>query len=188
MSGRTDGLMRDGHKGLASWFSSRLDAIATLHRWFPRIKKENMSIDNMKTWHERARPNPTDKDFNVQLGCHLEEFVEMLDALRGNDERSDNALENLYYIAGQLARDLKSGELHVSVATYEREAFLDSLADQIVTATGVAHCAKMDITEACRRVNTSNWSKLVDGHPEFDKNGKIAKPPTYQPPNLDGLY
>ena len=147
-----------------------------------------MSIDNMKTWHERARPNPTDKDFNVQLGCHLEEFVEMITALCGHDDRADEALGHLYLAASMLADNLKAGELHVSIPYNERRDFLDSLADQIVTATGVGHCAKMDITEACRRVNTSNWSKLVDGHPQFDKNGKIAKPPTYQPPNLDGLY
>lgn len=147
-----------------------------------------MSIDNMKTWHERARPTPTDKDFNVQLGCHLEEFVEMVELLRTRDEPSDTALAKLFVAAGCLSAGLKAGTLHVSIAKDQREAFLDSLADQIVTATGVAHCAKMNITEACRRVNTSNWSKLVDGYPQFDKNGKIAKPPTYQPPNLDGLY
>ena len=147
-----------------------------------------MSIDNMKTWHERARPNPTDKDFNVQLGCHLEEFAEMLDVLRGHDEDTDMWLDHLYLTARALSNDLKSGERNVSIAPHERCNFLDSLGDQIVTAIGVGHCAKMDITEACRRVDTSNWSKLVDGYPQFDKNGKIAKPPTYQLPNLDGLY
>jgi len=40
-----------------------------------------MSVDSIEMWHKRARPNPTDKDFNVQLGCHFEEIVEMLDAL-----------------------------------------------------------------------------------------------------------
>lgn len=37
-----------------------------------------MSIESIELWHKRARPEPTDKDFNVQLGCHLEEVVEML--------------------------------------------------------------------------------------------------------------
>jgi len=34
-----------------------------------------MSIDSMYLWHLRARPEPTSRDFDVQLGCHLEEVA-----------------------------------------------------------------------------------------------------------------
>ena len=35
-------------------------------------------------------------------------------------------------------------------------------------------------------VSRSNWSKFVDGQPQFDENGKIAKPSTYRKPDLTG--
>lgn len=148
-----------------------------------------MSVDTIELWHKRARPNPTDKDFNVQLGCHIEEFREMLDCLRGNDARADVALFELYEAAGSVADGLKSGALYASIIHGNREYFLDSLADQIVTATGVGHCAGMRVADACYMVNSSNWSKFdADGQPIFDANGKVTKGPGYEPPNLEGLY
>jgi hypothetical protein len=66
---------------------------------------------------------------------------------------------------------------------------LESIADQIVTGIGVAHCAQMDAITACDVVNASNWSKFdADGQPIFNANGKIIKGPGYFPPSLDGLY
>ena len=70
----------------------------------------------------------------------------------------------------------------------DREEFLDSLADQVVTAIGAGHCAGMKTAEAIERVNVSNWTKTVDGEFQRDANGKIAKPSTYVPPDLKGLY
>ena len=69
----------------------------------------------------------------------------------------------------------------------DRDAMLDSLCDQIVTATGVAHMFGMDIQGALNEVNRSNWSKFVDGKPVFDINGKIAKPATYSKPDLSAF-
>jgi hypothetical protein len=31
-----------------------------------------MSVDQIELWHKRARPKPTEGDFNVQLGCDSE--------------------------------------------------------------------------------------------------------------------
>lgn len=149
-----------------------------------------MSVDSIALWHKRARPEPTDKDFNVQLGCHFEEIMEQVATLKFHvpGHSSISGEMTLLYTSLKVFSDqLKSGE---AVATVEdRKEFLDSLADQIVTATGVGHCAKMNITEACVRVNSSNWSKYdVNGHPIFDDNGKIAKGPNYHKPDLEGLY
>jgi predicted HAD superfamily Cof-like phosphohydrolase len=85
-----------------------------------------------------------------------------------------------------LAEDLKSGKVQAVVE--DRIEFLDSLADQIVTATGAGYMAGMNVPVALDRVNTSNWSKAVDGEFIFDENGKIKKPASYMPPNLEGLY
>ena len=142
-------------------------------------------IDNITLWHKRARPEPTEKDFDVQLGCHIEEFVEMMDALSiyFDDVPVAKALDTLE----NLADGLKAGVLTVS--STDRGELLDALADQIVTAVGVGHCARMDMVAAVQEVNDSNWSKFnYKGFPEFDENGKIKKGEHYRKPNLKGMY
>ena len=141
-------------------------------------------IDNITLWHRRARPEPTEKDFNVQLGCHLEEFVEMLDSLTISGYPGFlKAIDTIE----EIAEKLKDGSLTVS--TVDRVDLLDSLADQIVTAVGVGVCAKMDMDAAVEEVNRSNWSKFnYKGFPEIDENGKIKKGEHYRKPNLKGMY
>ena len=85
-----------------------------------------------------------------------------------------------------LAEDLKSGKVQAVVE--DRIEFLDSLADQIVTATGAGYMAGMKVPAALDRVNASNFSKFSDdGMPLFDANGKIEKGPNYKKVNLEGL-
>ena len=141
-------------------------------------------IDNINLWHKRARPAPTEKDFNVQLGCHIEEFVEMLDALTISGYPGFfKAIDTIE----EIAEKLKDGSLTVS--SVDRGELLDSLADQIVTAVGVGHCAKMEMVAAVQEVNDSNWSKFnYKGFPEFDENGKVKKGERYRKPNLKGMY
>lgn len=144
-----------------------------------------MGIQSIDLWHKRARPEPTETDFNVQLGCHFEEIVEMLDVLefKGAVNTACEARNSL----GALSTFLKAG--NVEVVIKDRKEFLDSIADQIVTGVGTGHCAKMDVAEGCHRVNLSNWSKFDhNGEPIRDANGKIAKGPNYKRPDLDGLY
>jgi len=155
--------------------------------WAPLYTEENMSIESIELWHKRARPNPTDKDFSIQVACHLEEVVEMLDTLMfdhgspmpGSGTLARSALDTL-------SAALKKG--YATASVLDRKELLDSLADQIVTAVGVGHCAGMQTAKACERVNTSNWTKTVDGEFIRDANGKIAKPATYVAPDLEGLY
>lgn len=142
-----------------------------------------MSADIIEMWHQRARPNPVQADFNTQLGCHFEEIVEMLDTLR-IDTMNLAVARNALHI---MAEHLKSNAMSADITN--RKEFLDSIADQIVTGIGAAYCAHMKPSEALYRVNRSNWSKYdVDGKPIFNEHGKITKGPQYQPPNLEGLY
>jgi predicted HAD superfamily Cof-like phosphohydrolase len=148
-----------------------------------------MSIESIALWHKRARPNPTEKNFNVQLGCHLEEIVEMIECLRftykngtGVDMPGKNSM--LYQQVKDFADGLKAGRITAEVAN--RKELVDALADQIVTAVGVGHCASTNIVKAVDIVNTSNWSKFSpNGEPYFDQNGKVLKGPNYIPPALD---
>lgn len=143
-----------------------------------------MTTEAIELWHRRARPEPTATDFNVQLGCHFEEIVEMMDSVDTSDEELWRDVRMQMYV---LSRLLKINELKATIN--DRKEFLDSIADQVVTGIGVAYCAGMKGAVACDRVNTSNWSKFdEDGQPIRDANGKITKGPNYQPPVLDGLY
>lgn len=142
-----------------------------------------MSIESIELWHKRARQNPSEADFNVQLGCHLEEVCEMLSFMAGATEKCADAIQKAEEAIGDLADDLKSGRMQAEIT--DRTEFLDSIADQIVTAVGVGHCAGMNVSGACDEVNSSNWSKFDEnGHPFKDANGKISKGPNYSKPNL----
>jgi len=148
-----------------------------------------MSIESITLWHKRARPNPTDENFNVQLGCHLEEIVEMVEALRftyknGTGVEMPGKNSMIYQQVKDFSDGLKSGRISAQIA--DRKGLVDSLADQIVTSVGVGHCANTNIVKAVDIVNTSNWSKFSpEGQPYFDQNGKILKGPNYVPPALD---
>lgn len=143
-----------------------------------------MSTEAIELWHKRARPEPTAADFNVQLGCHFEEIEEMMQSIVTDDEEVWQEVRSQVYVLSKL---LKLGELKARIEN--RNEFLDSIADQVVTGIGVAYCAGMNGAAACERVNASNWSKFDhNGQPIRDANGKITKGPNYQPPVLDGLY
>lgn len=149
-----------------------------------------MSVDLIHMWHKRARPKPDDRAFNVQLGCHFEEIAEMMETLvfHAPGAHADGELTVLYTHLKAMANSLKSGE-RVAVIR-DREGFLDAIADQVVTGIGAAYCTHMNPSEAIRRVNTSNWTKIdtVTGDFIRDGQGKIMKPSGYQPPDLEGLY
>lgn len=144
-----------------------------------------MTIKHIERWHRVARPEPTERDFGTQLGCHIEEFAEMLADLQFNDmPGADTPLYNNLMV---LATRLKRGDIEASIK--DRENFLKELCDQVVTATGVAYCAGMNMPEALEVVDHSNWSKFgPDGKPVRDENGKIMKSEHYSKPYLQGLY
>ena len=143
--------------------------------------------DVIELWHQRARPLPTEQDFNVQLGCHLEEVTEMFETLDFECDGTTFEATALQAALHDLGMALKLGEVKARIVN--RKEFLDSLGDQVVTAVGCGHTANMKITEAVRRVNASNWSKFTkDGQPIRNEHGKITKGPDYLPPDLEGLY
>lgn len=141
-----------------------------------------MSINKTLKWFKAAVPNPDNRALSVQIGCHLEEVVEMLDSLETNN---NSMVLDAVYALDALAEDLKSGEQHIT-GTLSLD-MLDSLADQIVTATGIAHMMSMDIAGALDEVNRSNFSKFENGKPVFNENGKIAKGRDYVAPDLSAF-
>ena len=108
-----------------------------------------MSIDSIELWHRRGRPEPTARELDIQLGCHVEEFVEMLACVK-----FDGTWANMRYELTLLADRLKSGQ--ETAVIHDRKEMLDSLADQIVTAIGVGHCAGMKTSDAVDAVSLRN--------------------------------
>ena len=147
-----------------------------------------MDIQSVELWHQRARPNPTDQNFQVQFGCHLEEIEEMLVTLRFESAMDQKLADTARAAIKMLADGLKGGKAKVEITN--RMEFLDSICDQVVTGIGSGHCAGMKTVPALQAVNTSNWSKFTpDGQPIFNENGKIMKnPETFHDADLTGLY
>ena len=135
---------------------------------------QNIDISGIKNWFALAVPEPTEKNGHVQVGVHYEEACEMATELR--DWPQVDALK-------AAADAYKRGKIQMP-QDIDRVALLDSLCDQIVTAIGIGHMFGLDVGGALAEVNRSNWSKFVDGKPQFDANGKIMKPATYSPPQL----
>lgn len=164
----------------------------TFTHWapLPSFSKDDMNTStNLRSiidWFKLAVPEPNEKNRSVQAGVHMEEFAEMLEAVTfcaPGMEPSSGEMSMLHSMTKRYADNLKSGE--ISVSAHDRVGLLDSLCDQIVTVVGVAHMFGFDIQGALDEVNRSNYSKFVDGRPQFDANGKIAKPASYTKPSLE---
>ena len=67
---------------------------------------------------------------------------------------------------------------------------LDAIADILFTVLGLAAKAGLsDLVEpAFNEVVRSNWTKMGPDGPEFYPNGKVAKPATYEAPDLRQFF
>lgn len=146
------------------------------------ISENNDIITQTQKWFEVAVPNPTSKNISTQIGCHLEEVEEMLQTIYPNGSYDAELLQRAQDAITNLANHMKRND-----DAYRIEAstnLLDSLADQIVTATGVGTFLGMNVPEALAEVNRSNYSKFEDGEPIFNENKKVMKGKDYTPPDL----
>lgn len=141
-------------------------------------------INETRKLFEFAVPNVKLDNQHVQLGCHFEEFLEMLDEIEIPLYSSELLILKDY--TEKLADALKKDK-QISVVVKDRKAFLDAMSDQLVTGTGVGYMFGMDIIGALSEVNRSNFSKFVDGKPLFNENGKLMKGPNYTAPVLDSF-
>jgi len=138
------------------------------------------SITDIQNWFKAAKPEPTDLDKCVQMGCHFEEVAENLVAMNAESEEVNDIADSLK----RISQGVSDREIVEFVNAIDDLELLDSLCDQIVTATGVAYMMGFDIEGALKEVIRSNNSKMVDGKFIFDDNGKIAKPDSYSEPDL----
>jgi hypothetical protein len=140
-------------------------------------------------WFKLAVPNPKPANIQIQIGVHLEEVNEMLAVLfpATKDEYAKAELSKLISAMTIYSNALKTQPdiLDENPNALNNIEFLDSLADQTVTAAGIAYMKSYDFIGAIREVNTSNYSKFQNGLPVFNEHGKIAKGKDYKPPNLE---
>lgn len=157
------------------------------------------TLQQIEQWHKDARPVVTDDNLRMALAVHIEEFLEMLEAVdfdvvnedwKGKGGTIGNRIGHAEGLFSLLVKALKENKLKPFIVESKRNAFLDGLADQIVTAVGCGVAAGMNVPEAVNRVQISNDSKRepVTGKFFFDEQGKITKPDWYQRPDLSGLY
>ncbi len=134
-------------------------------------------LKRTKEWFEQAIPEPTIEQACIQVGCHMEEFNEMMESIGYSCITEEMEV---------VADSFKMSYAHQvgAVERCDKKALLDALADQIVTAIGVCHMMGFDVEGALAEVNRSNFSKFEDGKPVFDANGKITKGKHYTPPGL----
>jgi predicted HAD superfamily Cof-like phosphohydrolase len=137
-----------------------------------------------KQWFEKALSSPVSKNIHTQLGCHFEEVREMIIEIEGINPEAERLLGNAAHHIHELAEYLKQNDGVIVVREANRLDFLDSIADQLVTAVGSAHVLHMDPVGALDETNRSNYSKFVDGEPIFDNNRKVAKGPNYTKTDL----
>ena len=141
-----------------------------------------MSIQSIIHWFKIAKPTPTDDDCKGQIIYHIEEFIEMLQAINAPLNLIDNLVKLQDNIRLTETKQFFGGINHV--------ALLDALCDQVVTAIGVGVLLGYDMEKALAEVNRSNWTEFATDEqgnlvPYIKPNGKIGKnPATYQAPNL----
>ena len=146
----------------------------------------NNTLKQIEQWHKDARK---EANFRIALAVHIEEFVEMMDEIDVvcSDEHAVRRWSESLNMMSTVCALLKADKM--APLPRSRKALLDALGDQIVTAVGVGAALNMNVPEAVNRVAISNDSKrLADGSFVYDEQGKIAKPPGYVPPDLEGLY
>ena len=143
----------------------------------PYVKQD--SITDIRNWFKAAKPEPTHDDVIAQVACHLEEVDEFIDSMDIHP-----FTEYLEEVRSNCKKIRDKGLSDKSIENSDHLEMLDALADQIVTATGVAYMMGFDIEGALKEVIRSNNSKMVDGKFEFDANGKIMKPSSFSEPDL----
>lgn len=137
-------------------------------------------------WLHACGKDKTNGNLSVQIGCHIEEFVEFLDQLEVYDPNSltIHRLRVASELLSSFASGLKRGIERARIPEQSRERALDALCDMEVTGNGVAYLAGFDKVSADQAVLAANEAKLVDGKPVILEGGKIGKPAGWKAPDL----
>lgn len=124
---------------------------------------------------------------------HLEEAIAFRQAMGQPINTHDVDVHDLQF--GLIEEEFKEFEKEYKIefdgppgdVTYRLGEQLKELADLVFVCYQYAVARGWDLDQALTRVYESNMSKLVDGKPILQSDGKVLKGPNYQPPNLSDL-
>jgi len=141
------------------------------------------NFQRTSAWLNACGKERNEHNVSVQIGCHIEEFVEFLSAIEVNV--GQDTKDSVVMALTELAKGLKAGGIWYARIPYGRRAdVLDALCDSEVTGNGIAYLAEMEKDAADQAVLEANEAKLVDGKPVILPGGKIGKPEGWKAPNL----
>lgn len=154
-----------------------------------RLMAEAQATNFQRTaaWLKACGKIPGPAALSVQIGCHLEEFIEFLMCVDFDSVEDAEDLERSVADLLRVANGLKKGLVMASINQSDRIEALDALCDSEVTGNGVAYLAGFDKQGADMAVLASNDAKLVDGKPVIMPGGKIGKPNGWKAPDLSGF-
>lgn len=154
-----------------------------------RLMAEAQATNFQRTaaWLKACGKVPGPAALSVQIGCHLEEFIEFLMRVDFDSFEDAASLERSVADLLRVANGLKKGLVMASINQSDRIEALDALCDSEVTGNGVAYLANFDKQGADMAVLASNDAKLVDGKPVILPGGKIGKPDGWKAPDLSGF-
>ena len=146
------------------------------------------NFERTAAWLKACGKVPGPAALSVQIGCHLEEFIEFLMCIDFDSAKDLGILESCVADMLHVASGLKKGMVMAYINPSDRIDALDALCDSEVTGNGVAYLAGFDKRGADLAVLASNDAKLVDGKPVFvEGTTKIGKPDGWKAPDLSGF-
>ncbi len=148
---------------------------------------QTSNFDRTAAWLKACGKVPGPAALSVQLGCHIEEFLEFLMCVDFDSAEDAESMEISVEQLQRVAHGLKKGLVMASINKSDRIEALDALCDSEVTGNGVAYLAGFDKQSADMAVLASNDAKLVDGKPVILPGGKIGKPDGWKAPDLSGF-
>ena len=139
------------------------------------------AVQEVAEWNERFQHIPEDDDAREKMWRYDDDW--RLLAVRLVQEEVEELAEGTKAEHSPCSLDnMLPREKDVEV--------LDAIADILFTVFGVA--AKAGLTElvepAFKEVMRSNWTKMGPDGPEFYPSGKVAKPETYEAPDLRQFF
>ena len=141
--------------------------------YFNNDKPEGAVALSTLGWFKVVGSKPDDNRFNVQVGVHIEECAELLKEFSTENEELDAKMLLAMTLLNEVSSELKSGKVKVKILNVPK--FYDAILDQRVTGTGVAVLGKFNLSEGVARVDVANFTKFVDGVPQYKEGGKVAK-------------
>jgi predicted HAD superfamily Cof-like phosphohydrolase len=112
--------------------------------------------------------------FNARLRLIIEEFEEVVEAMQG---------------CVTLLQDKQTDTITYAIMDRATKAHLaKELADLLYVVYGTAEELLLPLEEVFNTVHESNMSKIWDdGEVHYNDFGKIIKPPTYSPPDIESI-